>query len=463
MNSTFYLYGDFGFGYNQYPYDGAEIVFRRVASLTSVKQQMFVRRDGDTLYYGLMRRLDEGAGQYFGLCLLTNGVMMRDLKAMNRVLQEVVENIAIADRLLSVDERGRLVGNVRHLIDDRNELERVSQVFAQKLKVLDPLWRALPQQKFGIGVEEVRSVSFDTIPLNVERALSSNGLILVQESEPQRPTSSAASVAPRIDNERVERLESALKQEKEAREREKAATEKEKAAKEAALKEVERLKHAKKGNGGCMIWTLLLLVLLAFLGVAGWWGYGEYQRLGSSLDNKKRHYENMDRTNRNLMNDINALQDELETKRKEMERLSERMALQDTIIDALMDQANIRQPLVSTNLFVTREREDGYASATIGRSVRLNRGEELKVHFRYVGIREGTAHVKLRLTTPSNSWWVITLPKVIERNIPVRTGSNTYDFGLWKPEKQGYWETGKYAVELVLDEQVVQKKEFEIY
>lgn len=482
LNCTFYFYGDFGFGYNQYPYDGAEATFRQVASLASGKQQTYIRREGETMYYGYICRLDQGAGQYFGLCLLVHGVMIRDLRVIKKMLEEVVENIVIADRILSIDERGNIIANVRQLIDYRNELSRIDQVVQQKLQSLDPQWMALPRLRFGISVDEVRSLSFDAIPFNVERCCSNNGLILLQDTDPVRVVPRVTS---QVDRERMDRLEASLRQAEvkeasltEALKRETAdknamlnalqretadkdaalnALQRETAEKDAALKELRQLKRRQPSTTWRIIRTLLLLLLLA---AVGWWGYGEYLKLGSSLDSKKRHYENIDRTNRDLVSDLNELQEALDAKTAELQRLGERVALQDTIIDALMDQANIRQPLVSTSLYVTREAQDGYASATIGREARLHRGECMQVHFRYVGLRDGTAHVKLRLTTPDNSWWVITLPQIIEQTVPVHPGSNVYDFGLWKPDNQGSWKPGKYLVELMLDDQVVQSKEF---
>lgn len=467
MNCTFYFYGDFGFGYNQYPYDGAEATFRRVASLATGKLQSYIRREGDTMYYGYMCRLDQGAGQYFGLCLLMHGVMVRDLRILKQMLEEVVENIVIADRILSIDERGNIIANVRQLVDYRNELSRIEHVVQQKLLSLDSQWMTLPQLRFGISVEEVRSLSIDANPADVERNCSNNGLILIQDPDSVRVTPNESIPS---DHDRIDRLEASLRQaeDKEASlasalRRETAdkdaaldALRRETADKDAAIKELNQLKRRQPSVAWRIIRTLLVLVLL---GAAGWWGYNEYLKLDSSLDYKKRHYENIERSNRDLVSDLNDLQEALDAKTAELQQLNDRVALQDTIIDALMDQANIRQPLVSTSLYVTRESSDGYASATIGREVRLQRHECMRVHFRYVGIREGSAHVKLRLTTPDNSWWVITLPQVIEQTVPVRIGSNNYDFGLWRPEGQG-WKSGKYLVELILDEQVVQQKEF---
>lgn len=477
MSTTFYLYGDFGFGYNQYPYDGAEATFRRVASLASGQQQCYIRREGDTMYYGYMCRLAQGAGLYFGICLLVQGVMIRDLRAMQRVLQDVVENLAIADRILSIDDRGNLVSNARQLIDYRQELARIEQVMQQKLQGLDAHWMALPQLRFGISVDEVRSLTFDAIPFNVERCCANNGLILVQDTDAVRPAPTVTpSVNPPVtsptDRERIDSLEASLRQAQEREASLNAALQRETADREAltaslqqasaerdaALRDLRQLRRRQPS----MAWRVCrTLLVLALLGAAGWWGYNEYQKLGSSLDSKQRHYQNIDRTNRDLASDIRSLQQELEAKNTELQRLDARVALQDTIIEALMDQSNIRQPLVSTSLFITREATDG-SSTSIGREIRLRRGEELQVHFRYVGLRDGSARVKLRLTTPDNSWWVITLPEVIERTITVHPGSGLYDFGHWKPDGQGYWKSGKYLVELVLDEQVVQSKEFRV-
>ena len=454
MNNTFYLFGDFGDGYNQYPYDGAEATFRKVAQESQLRRQAFVRRNGEQMYYGFLRRLDEGAGRYVGLCYVVQGVMLSDVRTIIQLLEETVENMAIADRILGLDDHGNLVARVRQLTENRNELDRVMHVVEQRLPAIDSYWVALPQAQYGMSTDEIRTLTIAGDVMSLAKECCRNGYVLLQEprNEPQYGNTAQHWREPRQEAEPT-----GYKTQDEAKTPPQAKSKPRPQTEEQTRPEPKRKK--KKSTLGTV---LKVLLWLGIIGVAVWWGYGEMEGVISSINDQKTEAANLHLTNRGLVDDVNMLRSTLEQKEAELERLKERVNLQDTIIDALMDQGNVRQPLVTTGLYVTRKGEQGDNVGTIGREVRLHRGEELEVYFRYVGIREGTARVTLQISSPQNTWWIFSAPKVIERNIPVRAGSGTYGFGAWYPERREGWEPGKYVVELLLDGVTVQTKVFEV-
>lgn len=470
MNSTFYIFGDFGDGYNQYPFDGTEVTYRRVASSSSRRKQYFIRREGERMYYGFMRRLDNTAGQYIGVCLLEQGVMIRDARPLMRLLEDCVENMAISDRLIGLDDGGNYEAHIGQLIEEREELDRVNHVFEQRLQNISYLWRSLPQVNFGTSVDDMHSISLESDPDEVAKACCNNGYLLLQNNEPVRKQSVTPSpgVDPSLLAAKEAAFREALAREStaiEATEREKAAKEaaqRELQSKEQALKETEKKLHALQKKQPSTAWRWIrAILLLSLLSVAGWWGYEQVMALIASRDGNAEMTATLHRTNRGLVQDVNDLQSLLREKESQYDALKNEMLLKDTIIDAMMDQYNIRQPLVPTQLFVTREAHDGYASATLGNNVSLKPGEQLMVHFRYVGLREGTAHVQLNITTPNNSWWFIAAPHIERRQVTVRPGSHIYDFSIWSPSN-GYWDKGKYTIELIIDGEVAKSKTFNV-
>lgn len=471
MNRTFYIFGDFGEDYIQYPFDGTEVTFRRVATLSSRRKQCFVRRDGERMYYGFMRRLEGGSGQFVGVCLLEHGVMMRDVRPLMRLLEDSIENMAIADRLIGLDEGGNYVAHVTQLVEDRDEVERVRSVFGQRVDNISYLWRSLPQVNFGTSVDDIRSMALSVDPEEIAKACCNNGYLLLDTGEPVRrqPVRTSEGVDAQLlarKEAEYQQREATLRlefQQKEASllqelQQKETAFRQELQQKDTALAESEKKLHElqRRKPSSALRW-LFAILLLAALAIGGYWGYGEVMKLMDSRDSTARISADLHRSNRSLVEDVNDLQEQLRQKESQFAELRQEMMQKDTIIEAMMDQYNVRQPLVTTAMWITREAGDGYSSSRLGSSASLRRGEELKVHFRYVGLREGTAHVQLNITTPGNTWWFIAAPRVEKRQIQVYPGSHEYDFGLWAPNK-GYWESGRYTVELIMDDDIVRSQ-----
>ena len=75
MNSSAYVFGNLGGGFTQYPEDYAHEIYEEFQLKAEAPSQVIIHRDKSIMYYGYIRKLDK-EGQYIGLCVLLNGVML---------------------------------------------------------------------------------------------------------------------------------------------------------------------------------------------------------------------------------------------------------------------------------------------------------------------------------------------------------------------------------------------------
>lgn len=64
MNISVYLFGEFSVGYSQYPNDYAKIIFESFAKSAQATTQITIHRDGDLMYYGYIRKMENA--EYLG-------------------------------------------------------------------------------------------------------------------------------------------------------------------------------------------------------------------------------------------------------------------------------------------------------------------------------------------------------------------------------------------------------------
>ena len=180
MNCTVYLFGEFGLGYTQYPQDGAEDIFRHIASRAEAQTQIAIHRDGNLMYYVYLRRLDEGEGHYIGYGFRVEGLLFRDLSPLFDLFGSTFENIVIADRLLTLNSRGHVVANVGLLIEKRQEVERLINQLCNSVQALSSQFIPLPKAIFDHLSTQVWVFGEDADPNDIRKAshVQPNGSML---------------------------------------------------------------------------------------------------------------------------------------------------------------------------------------------------------------------------------------------------------------------------------------------
>ena len=124
MNSSIYLFGDFGQGVTSYPIDYAQTIFEEFISESKAPTQLIIHRDGEIMNYGYIRRIENN--HLFGLCIQINGQYISTIKRLFEMFEDVTANIAIRGELIRLNEQGNLVESVTRFANKPNEVERIN-------------------------------------------------------------------------------------------------------------------------------------------------------------------------------------------------------------------------------------------------------------------------------------------------------------------------------------------------
>lgn len=144
MNFNFYIFGNPGGGYDQYPNDYSTDLFR-IFTDGIVGTRCMIYRRGDLMHYAVGMELSETC--FVGCCVIFNGAKVKYSKNLFNFLRSLVEKHAFGkERLLSFTSEGEIVYNVSG--------------FSEEVKTYDYL-RSLVNASFEgsnrFGIEELTS------------------------------------------------------------------------------------------------------------------------------------------------------------------------------------------------------------------------------------------------------------------------------------------------------------------
>lgn len=106
MNFSFYLFGT-PEKYDSYPYDFNSELFQYLAKKRQDDSQLTVYRNGPLIYYVYIRYLP-GNNNYFGICLVFNGVYCSDKHKLFYFFQTAISEIAKQGKMLGFTANGNL-------------------------------------------------------------------------------------------------------------------------------------------------------------------------------------------------------------------------------------------------------------------------------------------------------------------------------------------------------------------
>ncbi len=439
MNCTVYLFGEFGLGYTQYPQDGAEDIFRHIASHAEAQTQIAIHRDGNLMYYVYLRRLDEGEGHFIGYGFRVEGLLFRDLSPLFDLFGSTFENIVIADRLLTLNSRGHVVANVGMLIEKRTEVERLTNQLCTSVQALSTQFIPLPKAIFDHLSTQVWVFGEDADPNDIRKASQMSGYTIVQKG--RMLVSTHNPVAPVI------------------------VAEKKDDSGEKNHQSSPIVKPSKKSSWDGTKTFLLTLLLVSLGGLA--YTLWQLQSASKLESDAMSSYSKMKMNNIELQQKIHSLETDLEAsdlKNREMEKA---LIRQDSIIAMIRDYYKIKQPLLVSRIFITSEGPSTHQGKEIGTHIRRTNNLMLQPHIIYYGLENGNARLTLKWHSPRRFGFFdlgdFTLGSKTHDDIQsfdIETGEHQLDFDVWIGDSHNGWETGRYCIELWAGDECLSRKEF---
>lgn len=158
MNSTIYIFGDFGNGYAQYPNDYTTEIFTQFQKHTQTTSQLTIHREENLMYYGYVRRLHK-KGQYIGMCIVLNGSMFRGIKTLFNRFENYITDMVVRGQIIEFSDCGDLISTVTNLYERQREIEQITKFIQNDIETLTI--QKLPPLNFSIGKNESKSFLVD--------------------------------------------------------------------------------------------------------------------------------------------------------------------------------------------------------------------------------------------------------------------------------------------------------------
>lgn len=158
MNSAVYLFGRLKGDYTQFPNDYANNIFQNFYQQAAAPSQITIHRDGNLMYYGYIRKLDDEA-QYIGFCVLLNGIMFSNVKKLFPIFENAFSDIVARGEILHLDDYGNTTTDIVSLAQKQNEVERIARILKNDVDTLEDTAKRLPPVSNEIGANEQKHFS----------------------------------------------------------------------------------------------------------------------------------------------------------------------------------------------------------------------------------------------------------------------------------------------------------------
>ena len=181
MNSSIYLFGDFGQGVISYPTDYAQTIFEKFIAESKAPTQLIIHRDGEIMNYGYIRKIENN--HLFGLCIQINGQYISTIKRLFEIFEDVTANIAVRGELIRLNEQGNLVESVTRFANKSNEVERITDYCRNELSKLENLCKKLPSVDYSTSNNDKSYFKEDENAVRIITTSLKNGYTFVYKKE----------------------------------------------------------------------------------------------------------------------------------------------------------------------------------------------------------------------------------------------------------------------------------------
>ena len=193
-----------GNGYSQYPNDYAQTIFQSIYAQSSAPTQIVAHREDKLIYYAYVRKLE--AGQYIGLCVVLNSVMLTDFKEMFSIFENLITSLVVNGIILQFNDKGDIVSKASQLYTNQAEVSRVTDNLRNEFSKLENTSKPLLPVSYGIAKNEKRTFSIgDNMNDIVKASVSFNYTFIVKQKDfDTQSLSSYRGIVSRLNKEKID-------------------------------------------------------------------------------------------------------------------------------------------------------------------------------------------------------------------------------------------------------------------
>lgn len=425
MNYSLYLFGTNKGTFIQYPYDGEEDFLRPLCTCV-IGKQLTVHRKGALTHYAFFRQLDSASSQVFGICLVTNGVYIKDIKALYNIFDKIFSRIIFSGKILRLSETGKTSYTTDKFTSDKTALEQTESIVHEIINEdLEPYAVAMPHNFSGLIA--TKAIALEERNSEILMAIEQNSVVHIC---PNNDANSSISY--------VEQTISNLYNEN------------------SQLKaDYNRLQSQKKQYRNVILLVLAILVC----GVGLFFLNGSLKDTKSELSSAKIKINHLDNKIAKLRKNLSNTKDSLTTTREERDKIQQKMKL-------LKNQMEVSMPIIITDIQVANTNNDGGIETDYGNTIYSNRTMYLKPKITYTGINTGkNIDLQVRLYTPSGMSTGSSSPYgyTYSCSMYAYSGENTEKLTGWGNASPGNWKSGTYRFEIWHNDVCLRAKSFTIY
>lgn len=159
INSTLYIFGNFGGGFTQYPADYTKGFLATLASQTDAKTMLAIHRDNNLMYYCYLRRLEND--QYIGFCVLLNALMCSNIKELFHVFENAITFMVTSGGIIGFNSEGEIIATTATLLGKEKHIDSAFSYIQNGLSKLETSLKKLPPVSYGISKTETKTFSVD--------------------------------------------------------------------------------------------------------------------------------------------------------------------------------------------------------------------------------------------------------------------------------------------------------------
>lgn len=425
MNYSLYLFGTNKGTYIQYPSDGEESFLRPLCAETKGTRLTIHRKESLT-HYAFFRQLSSDLPQVFGICLVTNGVYIKDIKVLYQAFDKIFSRVVFNGKILRLTGMGKISYLSDDFASDKSSIEQTEALVREIVKEdLEP-YAAHTRQNFS-GLVASKTIALEERNSEILRAIEQNNVVNIYSND--NVNSSISYVEHTIS--KLYKENSQLRA------------------------DYSKLQAQKKQYRNVVLLAFAILIC----------GAGLFF-LNGSLNDTKNELSSARSEISGLNSKISNLSDELKNTKTSLKITREERDKAQQEINSLKNKVGASMPIIITDIQIANTNSSGDIETDYGNTIYSSGTMYLKPKITYTGIKTGeNIDLNVKLYTPSGMSTGNRSPYgcSYSTSMYVYSGENTETLSGWGGASRGHWSSGTYRYEFWYGSVCLKAKTFTIY
>ena len=202
MNASIYVFGKFNNGYSQFPDDYSSSIFETFHKHAKSVTQLSIHREGNLMYYGYIRKLEEK--NYIGFCIVLNGLMMSQINQLFALYENLITILVTKGYLIHFNNQGDIITNIEKLYLNQEEIAQLQNLIRFNLQKID--YTILPPVNYGKSKDSIKDFHISENIEDIIKSTYTNAYTFIYKTKDYNTSqfNSYKGVIARLNNEKNE-------------------------------------------------------------------------------------------------------------------------------------------------------------------------------------------------------------------------------------------------------------------